>query len=247
MWEIAFLMLSALTVALMMTPGRGAGRGQGGGGGQRGGQQRGMGLGLLLNNASVQKALGLSADQIDKAGRMVRDVRTKLKVRDEQQRIQALSFEERRPRFLELMYALSREIRKGLAGLFPAEQLKRLRQIELQVRGLGVFIDPDVQAALKVDPAQLEQMKTLAESARANIQQTIRAGVQSGIPVAENRIAILRRAAVEKVATVLSEQQRTIWKEMIGEPFELVMQGRPGGKGGQNGEGPFALENDEEF
>ena len=49
------------------------------------------------------------------------------------------------------------------------------------------------------------------------------------------KMADLRKKGNEKAMALLSDAQKTSWKELTGDPFEIKLepgQGRPGGPGG---------------
>src|SRR5690349_17966470 len=112
-----------------------AGRGQGG-------------VGMLAENESVQKELNVEKDQADKIKEAVGKARDSHS--DEFAKLQDLSQDERRTKAEELGRTVSEETLKSLADVLKPEQLKRLKQIELQQAGERAFTRPDVQAALKL-------------------------------------------------------------------------------------------------
>src|SRR5437764_350856 len=103
-------------------------RGQGGGGGPGGG-----GLGALLQNESVQKELTIDKDQAEKVKEAVQQVQDKHK--DEFAKLRDLSQEERRTKGRELSTTVSAEVLKAAGEVLKPDQIKRLKQIELQQIG----------------------------------------------------------------------------------------------------------------
>ena len=198
----------ALAVVLLAAPGAQAqqkGRGKGGFG--RGG---GMGFGLtpvaLLSQKSVQEELKLSEDQLGKVKELA------AKQRGGGKGFKDLSKEERQQRIEERAKASD----KAIAAILKPEQVTRLKQISLQVRGARAFSDPQVASALKLTDDQKEKIKTIQEDARKDMRELFQGGGGEG---AREKIAAARKATNEKAMNVLTPDQKATWKELTGAPF----------------------------
>ena len=117
-------------VGLLMSPafaeqGRGGGRGFGGGG-----------IGMLLNNSSVQRELKLDATQIEKAKEVAEKAR--LKMTASRESLQSLQGDERFKKMAELNKEVNDEANKSVAAFLNKDQVQRLHQIQLQVQGAGL-------------------------------------------------------------------------------------------------------------
>src|SRR5262249_7524900 len=105
------------------------------------------GLDGLLLLESVQKELKLDDEQAQKVKEVVRETRQKHRG-DFDKLMKPQIGQERRQRVLELMKQVSQESMDGVKGILTAEQMKRLKQIALQERGLQAFSDPEVVKVL---------------------------------------------------------------------------------------------------
>jgi hypothetical protein len=194
--------------------------------GQRGGGRGGFGgYGALISNEAVQKELKLDSEQVEKATAAVREAREKHA--DDFAKLQDLDQQERREKAMAINKAVNDETIKALDGILKPDQIKRLKQIELQNRqgGIGAFNDPDVQKALKLTSEQKEKIKTIAADAmeeQSALRQQGRGGDRAEMA---KKAAALRKHTMEKVMAVLDDSQKETWKEMTGAPFEVQMQG----------------------
>jgi hypothetical protein len=141
--------------------------------------------------------------------------------------------EERRKRFLEE----ARTNEADLAAILTPDQLRRLRQVELQRQGPMAFREADVAKALKLTADQRERIRAI--EATAFFGRGDRPG--HGPPPRGVREQAIK-SAMEKVHAVLTDEQAKKWKEMIGEPFKGVLTALPHCPPGPHGPpGPFGL------
>jgi hypothetical protein len=226
MLVVGLALLLALP-AFAQQPQRQRGQGRGGRGGG------GFGLAGLINNESVQKELKLDSDQVEKAKAAVQDVREKHQ--GDFAQLQDLSQEERREKMTAMNRTINEETMKALAGIFKPDQIKRLKQVELYNQGVTAFTDPHVQKALNLTSEQKEKIKTIASDAQEEMRGFRGQRGQGGGDFAEmqKKMAEFRKHTMEKVMAVLNNDQKDKWKEMVGTPFEVQMQGqrRRGGAG----------------
>jgi hypothetical protein len=201
--------------------------------GGRGGRGGGMGLGGLISNESVQKELKLTPDQVEKATAAARSVQEKHPL--DFQSLQDLSPEERREKMMARTKTVDEETVKELKGILSADQIKRLKQIELYNQGANAFNNPDVQKALNLTNDQKEKIKTIAADAQEEMRGLRGQGGQGGDRAEmQKKMAEFRKHTMEKVIAVLDNNQKDKWKEMTGTPFEVQMQGRGRRGGGGN-------------
>ncbi|MEI7686392.1 MAG: hypothetical protein WCL32_15340 [Planctomycetota bacterium] len=117
--------------------------------------------------------------------------------------------------------ALPEAMLKALSGVLSDKQYKRFKQIELQQRGSGAFVDPKVQEALKLNDAQKDSIKTIIEDSRKEMRDLLQGGgFGKG---AGEKIEGARKEAMEKVTGVLSSDQKKSWREMTGDSFKVEM------------------------
>jgi hypothetical protein len=118
---------------------------------------QGIGRLVLLKNRAVLDALEASAKQRE-------DVKEVLRRQAEQSRTVAeegpsLPPEQWRQGFLEDAHANEAAIQ----SILSRKQLRRLRQIAIQVQGLDAFGEPEVLAALRLSPEQRDRLRGIKE------------------------------------------------------------------------------------
>lgn len=188
--------------------GRGPMRGPRGGG--PGMMRGGMGVAGLLVNPQVQQELNLTDEQKDQLQKVGETV----------------------------MEDVRKAMEKKVAEILTPEQLKRVKQIELQQRGVMVLADPEVAAELGLTEDQKSQLNQIQEDARKQMREAWQSG-QGGGGNMWQKIQEMRRENEKKAMEVLTPEQKTKLAEMMGEPFELDRPAMRGGdrQGGRRGEG----------
>jgi hypothetical protein len=207
----------------------------------------------LLQNRAVHQELKITEAQLPEVRDVVQAVRGRY--REQFQELQQVSPAERGKRMPPLVEALNRELFADLGNVLNPAQIKRLKQIAWQARGFQAFVDPEVRAALALTEPETERLKSQAEAAREAAKQTL--GGAPPRPDARTKIVALRRQAVEEAVTELGQERLQVWKNLVGAPFDVPPQAPPGGggvgggprrPGGQSaGQGPFALDYDDDF
>jgi Spy/CpxP family protein refolding chaperone len=198
---LAFLVVGLVVASSQAQPQRG---GRGGGGGQ------GMMANpvMLLSQPSVQKELNISAEQ----KQQLQEAAAKLRQAPPPD-FSNLSPSDR----AEKMQEMAREGERTAAKILHRDQMKRLKEISLQVRGAGAFNDPEIAKALDLTDEQKEKIKTTLSESRGQRPQ-----VAPGTDPQATRkhFEEMRKANLDKVMNVLTADQKTKWKEMTGEPFK---------------------------
>ncbi len=121
----------------------------------------------------------------------------------------------------------------GAREILSAEQVRRLKQIDLQLNEVSAFRDPDVVASLKLSDAQKERIRT-CEGDRFSGPGRRPGGSK---PEPDRRSPSEK---VQEVLKILNHEQAVRWKEMTGEPFtgKVVRFGPPQGPDGGRGGPP---------
>jgi hypothetical protein len=142
----------------------------------------------------------------------------------------------------------TKAIDKGLADILTAEQHRRLHQIALQQTeraGLGAVLAAEgVPDKLALTADQQKQIKAIAENA-ARVRTLILNdnSFESGPPaggLANETVTKLNKATDEKLAGLLTRDQKATLKELLGEPFKGELGRSSGGGFGGAGGGGFA-------
>jgi hypothetical protein len=126
----------------------------------------------------------------------------------------------------EQLAALTKKVReenqKVIAGILKPEQVKRLKQIELQFLGVNVVQNEEVVKALDLTADQKRQMKALVEGFFSDSgklsSQLPRRDPAERQKLAEAHLKLFREA-IGRIPSLLTPDQRKKWKELVGEPF----------------------------
>jgi hypothetical protein len=185
------------------------------------------GLGGLIDNKDVQKELGLTEDQVEKAKKVAMEVQEKH--REDFTKLQDLPQEERGPKFMELGAQIRDETLKGLGDVLKPEQTKRLKQITLQqtarFMGPGIFLTPEVEKALSLTDKQKDDLKTMRDDYRKQAQELRQGGFN---PENIKKMDEMRKEAMSNAVKVLDDKQKKEWEELTGKEFEFRFGGRGG-------------------
>jgi hypothetical protein len=185
---------------------------------------------FLLDSKDFQKDLNLTEDQVKKATDAADEVFKK-----HADDFKDLDFrsEEGRAKMQEVNRKISKETAKAFEDILKPEQMKRLKQIELQSQlrfGVGAFNDSDLQASLKLTDEQKAKIKTISDDLRKEREELFK---DVGMDPQKQREARqkmqgLNKEASDKVNKVLTADQKKLLDEMKGEEFKFP-EFRPGG------------------
>ena len=118
---------------------------------------------------------------------------------------------------------MSVEGEHGISETLKPGQIKRFKEISLQQDGplLSVMAkDGEVAAAWKLTDDQKQKIKTIAEEMREALK--VAGGDRS-------KMQELLKSGNGKLMNLLTEAQKTKWKELIGEPFKGELNAPQGG------------------
>jgi Spy/CpxP family protein refolding chaperone len=217
MGTIGKALLAVGVVAMLAAPasaqqGRGFGGGFGGGGA------------MLLTNKGVQKELKVTDEQASKLETLAQETRDKQ--REAFEKLQDLPQEERREKFQALAVTMNADIRKGLDGILKPEQVKRFEQIQVQQAGSNAFNTPRVVAALKLTDDQKSKIQAINDGLNQSMRD-LREEFQSDREGAMKKMTDARKQASDKAIAVLTDSQKSTWKDLTGEPYEVKFEPRP--------------------
>lgn len=184
----------------------------------------------LVLNASVQKELKLTEDQtksiqqgLDKVQKQFGDkVGTVSKV-GPGEKIDPESVSD-------IAKKVEPELRKSIGAVLEPGQLKRFHQIELQARGIGALQNKDVIKALNLTDDQKRRVKALAEELTSDTRKLFGSAIVRDRAklreIAQAQRKLFREAA-GRIPSLLTADQRKIWEEMIGTPFDFEADHAP--------------------
>lgn len=215
-------LLTLAVVALVASPALAQRQRPQGGAGGFGFGGRGLAGVQLLGNKSVQEELKITDEQKEK----ITPVLTKIseKQRDAFGKLRDLSAEERREKMQELQKEMTAMNEQGLKDVMPiltTDQTKRFKQIQIQVRGLEAYSDPEVVSALKLTDEQKDDIKKVNEEMAKQMREMFQPGGGGNFQEAQRKMTALRKETNEKVQSMLTDAQKKTLKELRGEAFEL--------------------------
>lgn len=212
--------------------GPGGGRGRGPGGGFGGGP-----LGLL----------------------MMPEVRTELKVTDEQQQKLRTAMEglrpeggggqrggfgnlseEERAEMRKRMEEMQKKADEAMKSVLSEEQITRLRQLEIQRQGAGALGRPDVAEKLGLTDEQKAKMREIQEGARPDFAAfgNLREASQEEREKVMSEMRAKREKADADMMALLDAEQKAIWESLVGEKFNFPAPQFGGFGGGRGQRGP---------
>jgi hypothetical protein len=192
--------------------------------------QQGRGFGMmgggaaLLSNKGVQKEIKATEEQVSKLDTFAEEMRGKQ--REAFQGFQDLSQEERREKMQAFQKTMQADIQKGLSEILKPEQTKRFNQIQTQTAGANAFATPRVEEALKLSDDQKGKIKAINDEVMESMRG-LRDEFQNDREGAMKKMAEIRKSATQKAVDVLTSEQKTTWKDLTGEPYEVKFEPRP--------------------
>ncbi|GBC98168.1 hypothetical protein HRbin17_00665 [bacterium HR17] len=202
-WVTVGVLMAALLVPAMAQPPAGRPGGRFGMGGP-------MLMVGLLRNPQVQQELKLTDQQRQQLEQLGE------KWRETMRGLRDLPPEERRQKF----QAMQGEVEKQLATVLNEQQMKRLRQIALQVEGYTALERPDIAKQIGVTEEQQRKIRDIlrqaAEKRRAVFQQG-----QGDRQAAFQKMQEIRRWVDSEIEKLLTAEQKKKWQELVGPPFKF--------------------------
>jgi hypothetical protein len=192
--------------------------------GRRGGGRGGFGGGGLLMVPEVQKELKLQQAQIDLLQGLRRGGGTQ-----DRESLRNLSREERQKRF----EAMRAQREKQIAEILDANQLKRLKQLEIQQQGIRAIARDEVANQLKLSAAQRQQVQTVIQAERDTMRQSFGGGRRGGggqqgaqpggqdRQQAFQRMREMRTQNDAKLNAILTDAQKKQFQTMQGPAFQF--------------------------
>ncbi len=124
-------------------------------------------------------------------------------------------------------------VMKAIATVLNDKQMKRFRQIELQVQGPQAFVkDETLRKDLKLTDSQVKNIEEILADSRKEIQEMfneVKGGGGFGKGLFE-KVQGINKEAKEKVMGVLTSDQKKTYKQLIGDEFKFEQRGFGFGK-----------------
>lgn len=116
---------------------------------------------------------------------------------------------------------------KALEEALQPEQFKRLKQITLQQQGLMAAERPDIAESLQLTSEQKTKIREIGKETADKMRELRDSGNREE---AMSKMTELRKANQEKLMALLTDEQKSKWKELTGEPFAGEIQLFGGGR-----------------
>jgi hypothetical protein len=122
------------------------------------------------------------------------------------------------------------EVMAALGKVLDEKQVKRLKQLQLQQQGNNAFKDAAVQKQLNLTAEQKTNIDGILETSAKELAE-FKGGFggfgkgKGGAGGAKDNLEKadkVRKEAADKIANVLTKDQRTQWREMTGEEFKFT-------------------------
>jgi hypothetical protein len=101
------------------------------------------------------------------------------------------------------------------------DQVKRLRQLELQQEGAFALGRPDIGKELKITDDQRKQFMAVVQQLQKKIEPLIKEAQSGGNPEEiRPKIMKARKEYEGRIEAILTDAQKKQWKEMRGKPLD---------------------------
>lgn len=170
-------------------------------------------LGLLRMN-SIQKEIELVPDQDQQIKQLQKDMWREMQ--EQMKDVRGLEPDERREQFAllrERMEERQVEYQQKIESVLLPMQVKRLRELQVQSQArrsgdgaVGVLKNAEILKELGIDSEQKQKLEEKAKEVREKL---------------EEKIKEMRAKAEEEILSVLTKEQRTQLRGMIGETFDF--------------------------
>jgi hypothetical protein len=102
------------------------------------------------------------------------------------------------------------------------EQVKRMKQIVLQVRGMEIFDYPEIRSALKIGDKEVKELRAAYDKLAIEMVGQLRADVQAKKITAQDasrRASSMAFSVPERVRELLSKGQQRVLQDLLGEKY----------------------------
>lgn len=166
---------------------------------------------ILLRQDAVRQDLQLTAEEAKKIDEFCDTQWTKA------QEISELNESERDKTFAEM----TKENERFISETLTKEQRKRLDEIMLQVAGLLWVTRPEVASRLELTAEQKKKAETMQQIARDETEQLLHATKDEQ---KDAKLRELRQTSRERLMSLLTDSQKTKWRQMTGQPLRGELQ-----------------------
>jgi Spy/CpxP family protein refolding chaperone len=196
----------------------------------------------LLRMAEVQKELNITDAQKPKLDDLLEELQS-----DAQsamsgfdfQAIRDMSPEERNTKMSEIRAKtdeLNKQSEPKIAKVLDENQMKRLKQLQIQQEGSAAFTRPEVVAKLNLTDDQKAKIKKLQDDAMAQMRSAFNPDAsQEERQAARAKMQESRAKTLKDIVALLNSDQAKTWSELTGKEFKFPpFRGFGGGRGPTN-------------
>jgi Spy/CpxP family protein refolding chaperone len=196
--------------------------------------QNGLGSPFLLTNPGVQREIQLTDEQRDKFRAIVKEMGGKYEPDMEQ-----AATDGDKKKLLLVAYKFAKEtsdkVNKAIPDVLRPEQIKRLKQIEIQVNGIISLNKSDIQKRLALTDEQKKEIKEIGDKFKGDVFKLVNDTSDSlpqGRPLlaarsvlqAARTVRVKSEVATEKALDRLTDEQKKVWNEMTGAKFAFRIE-----------------------
>jgi hypothetical protein len=109
------------------------------------------------------------------------------------------------------------DFNRGINDVLSPEQRVRFNQLGYQYRGYGALYDPAVSERLRLSNDQLTQLRRYEADYNTQLATLYKAPDNTNF---STQLGALRNDLNQHIASVLNEQQRGYWQQLVGEPYD---------------------------
>jgi len=117
------------------------------------------------------------------------------------------------------MQSASDDMWKAAKDILTPQQLKGLKQIQLQRPTFEALLDPEAAKPLKLTDDQKNRIRIIREEFWKKARALVKDRGQEEFQETLKKIRTLRLEFVDKGLSVLTADQRHVWQELAGDPF----------------------------
>jgi hypothetical protein len=181
----------------------------------------------LIMKEDVQADLQLSAEQILKAKEIVHAIRQSHRKEFDAALQDPASASNRRPTIAAILQSISRQSLARFEGPLRPEQITRLKQIELQERGVQALAAPEVEKSLHLTAEQKAKLAEIAREFDSAVHPTLGgAAKQKDSSAVLRHMLETRRRLMDKAVAILTPEQKKTWSTLAGPPFDFKIEKR---------------------
>ncbi|WP_020474804.1 hypothetical protein [Zavarzinella formosa] len=194
----------------------------------------------LLTNKSVREEIKLDEEQIKTLTektkeRMGTDFKDRMaKTMEKAKALEGVADDKLDEKIQEVFKEEIETPMKDAEKVLKPDQLKRLKQIHIQNRGIALFNDHEYAAVLKITSEQKAKAKEIQTELTKDLRELGGGRPNGGRPMQPSKetmekIANVQKEAKEKALDLLTADQKKTYKDMSGEPFEVKQEFGGGG------------------